>query len=173
MTPLTAKDMMLPPASPPTRQKLATVAAVSTSSRRPFRFGLRSALGAAIIPRVLSHPLLTANASMRNMNPASGIAPAVGSAPEVCTLHNKNSGMNTTRRAEKMRRRGPDQMIKAGKEQRSRPNKSPMLNTKKCADVKSSGCVFGFKGLTATVMGGKTDYNAPSVSSGVMAKSRK
>jgi hypothetical protein len=75
MSPRTAKDVMLPHASPPTRQKLATVAAVSTSSLRPFRFGFLSTFGAAIIQSVLNQPLVRPNTIIRIKKPASGMEP--------------------------------------------------------------------------------------------------
>lgn len=46
---LTAKLAMPPVANPAARQKLATVAATSTSSARPFSLGLCSSEGAAIM----------------------------------------------------------------------------------------------------------------------------
>ncbi len=45
----TAKLSTLPTARPPTKQKLATVAATSTSSARPLRRGLCVTDGAAIM----------------------------------------------------------------------------------------------------------------------------
>lgn len=49
---LTAKLAALPNTKPPTRQKLATVAATSTSSTRPLSFGLCSIEGALIMHKL-------------------------------------------------------------------------------------------------------------------------
>lgn len=52
ITPLIAKLAMLPITSPPTRKKLAIVAATSTSSIRPSRCVLCSSDGALIIHKL-------------------------------------------------------------------------------------------------------------------------
>jgi hypothetical protein len=48
----TPKLKKLPRANPPTSEKLATVAAISTSSNRPFNLRLCSTDGAAIMHRL-------------------------------------------------------------------------------------------------------------------------
>jgi hypothetical protein len=156
MTPRTANEAMLPQANPPTRQKLATVAAVSTSSLRPFNRGFLSAFGAAIMHSVLTHPFVSPKARRMSMKPASGIAPADGKAPGVWTLQRRKRGMKMIRAAEMAKSRGPDQIRRDGNEQSRRPPKSPMLNIRKWVEVKIRGCVAGFSGRTATVMGGNT-----------------
>lgn len=52
----TAKLAILPNTNPPTRQKLATVAATSTSATRPLSLGLCSTDGAAIIHKLEVYP---------------------------------------------------------------------------------------------------------------------
>jgi hypothetical protein len=74
-------------------------------------------------------------------------------------LHIKKRGTKSVRRNDKVRRRLSDQMSKRGNEQRYRPAKSPMLNTRKWAALNRSGCVSGFVGLIDAVMGGNTAYN--------------
>ena len=64
---LTAKLEKLPIAKPPIRQKLATVAATSTSSTRPFSLGLCSTEGAAIMHKLDIHPVLIPNRRRMNM----------------------------------------------------------------------------------------------------------
>lgn len=67
-TPVTAKLIRLPTDSPPTRQKLATVAATSTSSLRPFSLGLCSTDAEAIMPSVETYPFDQPKARRINMN---------------------------------------------------------------------------------------------------------
>jgi hypothetical protein len=147
---------MLPHANPPTRQKLATVAAVSMSSLLPFNFGFLSTLGAAIMHIVLSQPFVIPNTRIRAKKPISEIAPADGRVPDVWTLHRRKSGMNAIRARDSARSRGPDHIRRGGNEQSSRPRKSPMLNMRKCVEMKIRGCESGLFGRTKTVIGGNT-----------------
>lgn len=63
----TMKLKILPITNPPTRQKLAIGAAMSTSSLRPFNRGLCSRDGAAIRPMLDTYPLLTPRANNSSM----------------------------------------------------------------------------------------------------------
>ena len=147
--------------SPPTRQKLATVAATSTSSLRPFSLGLCSTDAEAIIPRVETYPFDQPNAKTRNINIQSdeitGWRTSVDRGD--WTLQRRNAGMNRVRRSDKTTRRRPDQMIRGGQEQTSRPKKSPMLKKKKWRELKMSRLVAESIGSTDTVIGGNIDWD--------------
>jgi hypothetical protein len=74
----TPKLTTLPRAKPPTRKKLARVAATFTSSGRPFKHGLCSNDGAAIIHRLETYPfenlkqkIMSMYISYRNIIPVS------------------------------------------------------------------------------------------------------
>jgi hypothetical protein len=90
------------------------------------------------------------------MNQASPNTTAEGTDPRLWTLHKRKSGMKPMRSSERRSKRGPDQMIKDGNDNSKRPPKSPMLKSRKCIEVKTKGCVAGFVGCTATVIGGNT-----------------
>lgn len=153
---LTAKLAILPKTSPATRQKLATVAATSTSATRPLSFGLCSTEGAAIIQRLETHPFDHPKVKRMQKNAISELMKGgVGSAEEGrCTLHRRNRGIKRTRAKEMARIRDPDQTIMNGNEQAYLPRKSPRLKTRKWIALKSSGWVAGLVGCTDSVIGG-------------------
>lgn len=155
---LTAKLAILPIARPPTRQKVATVAAISTSSRRPCNLGLCSREGADIMQRLDKYPLVAPNARRMVMNKTSELM--IGVVGELVgddwTLHIKNKGIKAVLARESIKRRFESQMRSRGNEQIYRPEKSPILNMRKWIALKSRGCVAGLVVCTEAVIGGKT-----------------
>ena len=111
---------MLPIANPPTRQKLATVAATSTSSFLPLSLGLCSSEGAAIMHPLDTKPFESANKNKSSMKRKSElIRGAEGNTAEgVWTLQRRKSGMNKVRARESVRSRRASQMMRRGKERR-------------------------------------------------------
>lgn len=156
--PLTPKLSILPSAKPATKQKLATVAATSTSSALPLSLGLCSNDDADIKQRLDTYPFDNPNKPRMTMNNKSELM--IGSYTTVTgprwMLHIKNNGMNSVRASDKARSRLADHTSNLGNEQRYRPKKSPMLKTRKWTDAKSNGWVFGFVGLMEIVIGGNT-----------------
>lgn len=69
----TAKLAKLPNVSPPTKQKLATVAATSTSSVRPLNRGLCATDGAAIMHILDTYPFDSPNNSRISINSTSEV----------------------------------------------------------------------------------------------------
>jgi len=111
----TAKLAILPIASPPTRQKVSTVAATSTSSLRPFSLGLCSKDGADIIHRLETWPFENPNTSKMNMYRISELMMGDGgSVEERWMLHMRNRGMKSVRAKESVSSRLADQMTKRG-----------------------------------------------------------
>ena len=156
--PLTPKLNILPSANPPTKEKVTTVAATSTSSALPLSLGLCSNDDADIKQRLDTYPLENPNKQTIIMNNRSELM--IGSYTTVVgppwMLHIKNNGMNNVRESDKARSRLADHTSNFGNEQTYRPRKSPTLKTRKWTVVKSNGWMFGFVGLTEVVIGGKT-----------------
>ena len=155
---LTPKLNRLPSANPATKQKLATVAAMSTSSALPSSLGLCSNDDADIKQRLDTYPFDNPNKPRMTMNNKSELM--IGSYTMVAgprwMLHIKKIGMNSVRASDKARSRLPDHTSSFGNEQTYRPKKSPTLKTRKWIAAKSSGWVFGFVGLMDIVIGGNT-----------------
>lgn len=145
---LTAKLAILPSDNPPTRQKLATVAATSTSSGLPFSLGLCSRDGADIMHMLVRYPFERPNKKRISMNRKSelmiaSVSTVVGSR---WILHMRKRGMNSVRVSERVRRRFADHMSKDWNEHIYRPKKSPMLNTRKCIALNNNECIVGLTG---------------------------
>lgn len=150
----TPKLAKLPMTRPPTRQKLITVAATSTSSLLSFNLLLCSRLGALIIHMLPTYPLLNPKSNSMRKNRTSllmkGVVPGL-------MLHRRKSGMKSVRARENPKRRFSFQVRRAGKVQRERPAKSPRLKMRKWTEEKMSALVSGCTGCTEIVMGGYTD----------------
>ena len=131
--PFMPKLNILPNANPPTKQKLATVAAMSTSSALPFSLGLCSNDDADIKQRLDIYPFDAPKKKRITMNNKSELM--IGSYRTVeapgWTLHIKNNGTNSVRPSDKARSRLADHTSSFGNEQTYRPRKSPMLKTRK------------------------------------------
>ena len=156
--PLTTKLDILPSTNPPTKQKVATVAATSTSSALPSSLELCSNDDADIKQRLDTYPFDNPNKPRMTMNNKSELM--IGSYTTVAgprwMLHIKNNGMNSVRASDKTRSRLADHTSSLGNEQIYRPKKSPTLKTRKWIAVKSNGWVSGFVGLMEIVIGGNT-----------------
>ena len=115
----TAKLNILPTANPPTEQKLATVAATSTSSALPLSLGLCSNDGAAIRQSVDTYPFDHPNKQRIIMNNQS--ESMIGWYTAVVdprwTLHIKNNGTHNVRASDKRRSRLADHTTNFGNEQ--------------------------------------------------------
>lgn len=129
----TAKLAILPTANPPTRQKLATVAATSTSSLLPFSRGLCSSDGADIMQRLDTYPFENPKTRRISMYTKSELISGAdaGTKGERWMLHIRNKGMNSVRARDMVRRRLADQIAKRGFATMVRPQKSLMLKTRK------------------------------------------
>ena len=130
----TAKLAAEPRASPPTRQKLATVAAISTSSLLPRKRGLCVAFGAAIMHMLETYPFDNPkNRSKRKKNvsdPTDGFVrltidvrlagtSGIGWGDDGCwMLQRRKSGMKSVRASESTSRRREDQVSSLGTAQR-------------------------------------------------------
>lgn len=129
----TAKLPILPITSPPTKQKLATVAATSTSSILPFSLGLCSIDGADIMHKLEMYPFDHPKIKRINMYKKSEFITGDNATVDAgrCTLHKRKRGINSVRAMDSVRRRFADQMSNEGNEQAYRPKRSPMLKTRK------------------------------------------
>jgi hypothetical protein len=138
---LTPKLVRLPTANPITRQKVATVAAVSTSSFRPSNLGLCSSDGADMMHKLEMYPFVHPKTNIMSMNTTSELI--IGVEVEVdgdrCMLHKRNKGMKSVRAKERTRRRFADQILTIGNAHMDRPKKSPTLNARKWIALKRSG----------------------------------
>jgi hypothetical protein len=86
------------------------------------------------------------------------IGGVVGAEASRWMLHARKSGIKSVRASERPRRRLEDQIRNRGIPQRSRPDQSPTLKTRKCSELKRSGCIARFVGTIDIVMAGKTDW---------------
>lgn len=134
---LTAKLMALPSAKPPIKQKLAMVAATSTSSVRPPRRLLCCREGAAIIHKLDVYPLVRPNSNRMRKKSRSEFMKGASAggrgdgADGRWTLQRRKSGMKIVRANESPRSFLGDQMRRRGTVQSMRPPRSPTLKRRK------------------------------------------